>query len=252
MPAPAFASKLLGWRGRVPNTADSHSKASREIAGAMLELLGNPGATAEAAAEYRSAPEPPKDPGGGLESEVRDYLTVELNRLAPDRSWNVRRGGIVSAFSQYEHLARIQNMIDNDDTGTLATEIGRDYLIAPDVTVAITIEGSLPILHAAVSCKWTIRSDRVQNIRHEAVILNRHRRGRQPHIVAVTAEPLPTRLASIARGTGEIDALYHVAFHELAQATQAVGTSQQKATLDELVTQKRLADIAELPSVLAI
>lgn len=152
-------------------------------------------------------------------------------------------------FEQYEHLARIQQIIKDDETKTLGAEIGRDYVIKPDVTVGIESDGSL-FLHAAISCKWTIRSDRVQNIRHEAVILTRHRRGRQPHIVAVTAEPLASRLASIARGTGEIDAVYHVAFEELREATAAAGTVGEKSVLEELIQQSRLKDFTALPGVL--
>ena len=101
----------------------------------------------------------------------------------------------------------------------LRVTIGTDYLIKPDVTVAlgdVSTASWLPPLHAAISCKWTIRSDRVQNIRHECLQMIRHRRGRQPHLVTVTAEPLPSRIASIARGTGEVDAVYHVAYDALA------------------------------------
>jgi len=65
----------------------------------------------------------------------------------------------------------------------------------------------------------------------------RHRRGRQPHIVTVTAEPLPSRLAAITRGTGEVDTVYHVAFEELVNATEAAGTDEQKTVLTELITQ---------------
>jgi hypothetical protein len=65
-----------------------------------------------------------------------------------------------------------------------------------------------PIVHAAVSAKWTLRSDRAQNVRTEAFTLQRHRRGRTPHLVAVTADPLPTRLASVALGKGEIACVY--------------------------------------------
>jgi hypothetical protein len=128
-------------------------------------------------------------------------------------------------------------------------EIGRDYVIRPDVTVGIR-RGEALFLHAAISCKWTIRSDRVQNVRHEAVILTRHRRGRQPHIVVVTAEPLPSRLAAIARGTGEIDAVYHIAFEELLGATTSKGSAGEKEVLAELVEQKRLVDFTRLPDVL--
>ena len=154
-------------------------------------------------------------------------------------------------FAQYQHLDRIQALIEQDESRTLSAEIGREYIIKPDVTVGVTI-GEALLLHAAVSCKWTIRSDRVQNIRHEAVILTRHRRGRQPHIVAVTVEPLPSRLASIARGTGEIDAVYHVALEELQEAVSGAAPGAQEETLEELVGQQRLFDFGQLASVLSL
>jgi hypothetical protein len=144
-------------------------------------------------------------------------------------------------------------MIEEDETGTLGVEIGRDYLIKPDVTVGVILaDAEPPSLHAAISCKWTIRSDRVQNIRHEGIILTRHRRGRQPHIVTVTAEPLPSRLAAIARGTGEVDCVYHIAFDELVAATETAGTAEQKKVLNEMITQNRLEDFLRLPVVLAV
>src|SRR5262249_33246833 len=103
-----------------------------------------------------------------------------------------------------------------------------------------------------IPCKWTIRSDRVQNIRHEGVILTRHRRGRQPHIVAVTPEPLPSRIASIARGTGEVDAVYHLMLDELIAATNAVAPSKQCTILEELVVQRRLRPFDELAPTLVL
>jgi hypothetical protein len=118
----------------------------------------------------------------------------------------------------------------------------------------VTVGLHLPVgrmLHASVSCKWTIRSDRVQNIRHEAVVLTRNRRGRQPHIVAVTAEPLPTRIASIAQGSGEVDAVYHVALGQLTDAVREYGTAEQRKTLDVLMRQNRLFDLSRLPLVLS-
>ena len=53
-------------------------------------------------------------------------------------------------------------------------------------------------------------------------MLNRHRNERLPHIVVVTAEPLPSRLAFLCRGTGDIDAVYHVALDELLTAVNDV------------------------------
>jgi hypothetical protein len=177
-------------------------------------------------------------------------LTAELIAVAPNRAWHVQRARYVSDFVQYAHLARLQQIINADPTKTLKAEIGADYMVRPDVTVGLAVAiGEL--LHASVSCKWTIRSDRVQNIRHEAVILTRHRRGRQPHIVGVTAEPLPTRLASIARGTGEVDAIYHVALPQLTAAVTAHGSVEQQDVLAELVGQSRLFDLSDLPPILA-
>ena len=178
------------------------------------------------------------------------WLSMELPVVAPERSWGIHRHRLVTTFAQYAHLLRLQEIIDADSSKILKTEIGGDYLVAPDVTVGLSLTNG-EILHASVSCKWTIRSDRVQNIRHEAIILTRHRRGRQPHIVAVTAEPLPTRIAAIARGTGEVDGVYHVALDALEGATAIHGSAEQQDTLSELVGQRRLFDLTSLRLVLA-
>jgi hypothetical protein len=190
--------------------------------------------------------------GRELEEGVRQFLRAELPRLDPSRQWSVERRRVVSHFEQYGHLARLQRLINSDTTRLLSTEIGTDYLIKPDVTVSIPYPLGGEFLHAAIPCKWTIRSDRVQNIRHEGIILTRHRRGRQPLISAVTPEPLPTRLASIARGTGEIDALYHVMLEELITATAAVGTNEQRRALDELVGQGRVKPFDDLAPTLVV
>ena len=78
----------------------------------------------------------------------------------------------------------------------------------------------------------------------------RHRRGRLPHITPVTAEPLPTRIASLARGTAEVDAVYHVALDELRDAVTSVGTKRQREDLQELVDHHRLRDVSELAEAL--
>lgn len=242
VPAPNFVAEALGWRDGVPNIADRNNQPSVRIATGLLEALGVP-------------PDREGVPGatGGrlLEEGVQEELGAELPRLVPEREWTVDRHRLVTDFAQYQHLARLQALIDQDESRTLSTEIGREYIIKPDVTVALTVADEL-LLHAAVSCKWTIRSDRVQNIRHEAVILTRHRRGRQPHIVALTLEPLPSRLASIARGTGEIDGVYHLALSDLRTVVADVTPGGQLETLEELVAQRRLFDFTELASVLAV
>ena len=181
---------------------------------------------------------------------MRALLATELPTLDPSRAWVVERGGQISRFRQYAHLARLNALVEAHEE--LRVEIGQDYMISPDVTVSFPVGEGPSILHAAVSCKFSIRSDRVQNIRHEGVAMIRHRRGRQPHIVTITSEPLPSRLAAICRGTGEVDAVYHVCLPELRAAVDSVGNAQQKRDLDESVDQGRLCDILELGKHLTV
>ena len=94
---------------------------------------------------------------------------------------------------------------------------------------------SHPILHASISCTWTMRSDRSQNTRTEALNLLRNRKGQAPHIVAVVMEPLPSCLASIALGTGDIDCTCHGALYELREAVRGSGFGDQEELLETLV-----------------
>ena len=99
--------------------------------------------------------------------------------------------------------------------------------------------GGLPILHASISAKWTMRSDRAQNSRTEALNLIRNRKGHLPHIVVVTGEPLPSRLASLALGTGDIDCMYHFALYELVKAVKDTGAEDSIEMLNALIEGKR-------------
>ena len=69
--------------------------------------------------------------------------------------------------------------------------------------------------------------------------------------VLVTAEPLPTRLLSIARGTGEIDAVYHLLYDELDMAVSVLCGdrglyAEQRAAWEEMAKQKRLKPYSSL------
>jgi hypothetical protein len=108
------------------------------------------------------------------------------------------------------------------------------------------------ILHASISCKWTLRSDRSQNARSEALNLIRQRKGNAPHIVVVVAEPLPTRIASLSLGTGDIDCVYHFALPELQKAITDINNEDQLDLLQTLIEGRRLRDISDLPFDLAI
>lgn len=236
----SFVPTLLGWRGDTPNIADTSSATSRAIAG---HLLGALDVTAQVSHAGQTA-------GKMLEDAVHDHLADALPAQRDGRAVVVSRKTVVSDFEQYAHLATLKQLIDADATGTLRAAIGTDYQVRPDVTVGLDTGSGPPFLHAAVPCKWTLRSDRAQNVRHEAVVLIRHRRGRLPHITPVTAEPMPTRLASLARGTAEVDAVYHVALEELGAAVRAAGRPEQILVLEELVGHGRLRDLSELADVL--
>jgi hypothetical protein len=113
-------------------------------------------------------------------------------------------------------------------------------------------ENSCEILPASISCKWTMRSDRVQNTRTEALNLLRNRKGRTPCILAVPFEPLPARLASIALSTGDIDCTYHGALYELLAAAKESRHSDSLEMLQLLIDGRRLRDISDIPFDLAI
>jgi hypothetical protein len=248
MSAP-FAAELLGWKtldsgALAPNSADSSSTPSKALAAKILDYLD--------VAPGIILPETPSSPGPQLEEKTRQHLSATLPAARPSRSWHVDRKKVIADFSQYSHLRKLQRAVDKNPV--LSADLGFDYLISPDVTVAASVSGSTDtelFLHAVVSCKWTIRSDRVQNIRHEFLQMIRHRRGRLPHLVAVTAEPMPSRIAAIARGTGEVDAVYHIAFDALRDAVKTVGSMQQKNALAEIIDQGRLRSYADLADTLA-
>lgn len=223
--------------------ADGSSKTSVAIATELLDVLG---ITSQAVHVGQTA-------GKQLEEAVERHLARALPKRIAHVRREVSRRAPVTDFAQYEHLALLEQLIKDDSTQTLKASIGTDYVIKPDVTVGLELKPGEPLfLHAAIPCKWTLRSDRAQNVRHEAVVLIRHRRGRLPHIATVTAEPQPTRIASLARGTAEVDNVYHVALDELRIACERTGHRKQIEALDELTAHDRLRDLSTLASTLAV
>lgn len=263
---------FVGEKG-VPSNADGSNKSSIKIALAIAETL------AVGIGERRSA----QSAGGAFELEVARFVRAtfsELPNLRPGH-WEIRhvtgRGqNEIAAYSQYQHLAALHAIAKAN--AELAATLGNDYTIAPDVVVIRHTEpdeiinaqqsvvdrltamradlragdNKLPLLHASISTKWTLRSDRAQNARSEALNLIRNRKGRQPHIMAVTAEPLPSRIASLALGTGDIDCVYHFALDELRDAVRSLDNTEAQDLLAIMIEGKRLKDIADLPLDLAV
>jgi len=256
-----------------PNFADKTNNSSRQIAWGIVEKINFP--IPEDALKGQTT-------GGRFEEITCDFLrnVFELFQHIRPGKWRYSTGLAISEFDQYHHLAELQMLVRQNDE--LATTLGKEYIITPDIVIGrlpitdeeinthqmivspddkiatftpsrLTNSPALhPLLHASISCKWTLRSDRGQNARTEALNLIRHRKGHLPHIVAVTAEPLPTRIASLALGTGDIDCVYHFALHEMQQVIVEIGNEDQKDLLETLVNGRRLRDISDLPLDLAV
>ncbi|MDX2061762.1 MAG: NgoMIV family type II restriction endonuclease [Bacteroidia bacterium] len=255
----------------VPSLADRGNRASVAIAQHLCRQLG----------ELRVAiKQPGQGQGKVFEKAVEAFVSSvfgELRHLRPGR-WlgTEEKGFLLSDFEQYEHLQQLSELAEKHPE--LASILGNDYVIKPDLILArlpesdaainahkvlvgdgLASESALretnnvrPILHASISCKWTLRSDRAQNARSEALNLIRNRRGRAPHIVIVTAEPTPSRLASLALGTGDLDCVYHIALYELRNSLLELAYEDALDTFDRMVEGKRLKDISDLPLDLAV
>lgn len=243
MAAP-FARTLLGFRPDSrdprPNISDKASNSSRALSEHILASLGVP--SSQVFPKRHNA-------GKRLEEAVAEHLATELPGLDDDREWLVESGcSDIATFAQYQHLLEVRTALRRD--AALRNAFSGEYEFQPDVTVAL--DAQPPSLHAHISCKWTLRSDRAQSVRQEASLLINQRRGRSPHIVVVTAEPLPSRISSIAQGTGDIDAVYHIAFNELRAAAATSDYPDQEKTLEELISQRRLLDYNDLAPALAV
>lgn len=215
-----------------------------------------------------------------LNMEFIEATFPYLQNLRPGK-WHIAKLGNrnsikTSSFAQYEHLDYLSQLTKGD--ARLAASMGNDYMVAPDVVVYRETETDevineqqvivddtvcalsdirkeysiLPILHASISAKWTMRSDRAQNSRTEALGLIRNRKGHLPHIVVVTGEPMPARIASLALGTGDIDCVYHFALNELVESVNEVGAEDSIEMLNILIKGKRLKDISDLPLDLTV
>ena len=177
----AICRQVLGYRAGVPNIADRGSRKSVQLSQSILTRMGFP-----------PCPNPPKGQRAGslFESLTLDYLqrAFQLIQHLRPGDWTFSVHGDVTVFDQYEHLTDLAQVLAQHP-GLRAT-LG-DCLVRPDIVVgrspvsdqeinrdADVLQGNIatltplrasnfpdprPILHASISCKWTIRSDRSQN-----------------------------------------------------------------------------------------
>jgi len=256
-------------KGGKPSMADVNSKLSVTISKNLMSRI--PHKIGVSLVKGQTA-------GTILEQLTRGFLEQAFKLLLHLRpgQWAFSLHTSISKFDQYGHLTDLADIIRKNPA--IRSALG-DYIISPDIIVArqpvsdaeidrqkILTKGkslcrftplrmankSAPTLHASISCKWTLRSDRSQNARTEGLNLIRNRKGRTPHIAVVTGEPMPTRIASLALGTGDIDCVYHFALHELIEA---VNETKDEAAIDSLtmmIDGRRLRDISDLPFDLAL
>ena len=258
-----------------PNFADRGSRSSILIANGIAEALGFSRQISKQISAQRA--------GALFETltcEFIEHTFAAIRHMRPGKWKYLTSQTQISRFVQYCHLQAFDHLVRDDRS--LSTALGHDYLVTPDIVVArspvsrddvnrktlflddpgiATLTPSLesnhstalPFLHASISCKWTIRSDRSQNTRTEALNLIRNRKGNLPHIIAVTAEPLPTRIASLALGTGDLDCVYHIALDELQTICSSLPSCEDQADmLFTMVDGNRLRDISDLPFDIAV
>ncbi len=133
---------------------------------------------------------PPQEIGTRFQEIVKGFVETTFSALRHARpgTWRVETGGRISRYYQYEHLFHLDSL--TRQYPELKTALGTEYLVKPDIVVArcseedsaidpdgeilsgnavaakltplrrVNYEGQ--ILHAIISCKWTIRSDRAQ------------------------------------------------------------------------------------------
>jgi hypothetical protein len=252
----------------IPSIADRGQKFSKLVSTLLMPKLGESNEANKSSGQHS---------GHAFEGICLNFIQSSFDNLEHLRKgkWKCshvtnRKSGI-SGFEQYRHLHELKELsVQHPD---LATALGNEYAIAPDIIISrepfedeeinqydhlvdnrvsqLTpfrkANNDTSLLLASISCKWTLRSDRAQNARSEALNLIRNRKGRCPHIMVVTAEPTPSRIASLALGTGDLDCVYHFALKELREAIQESDNDEALQLLDIMINGKRLRDIADLP-----
>lgn len=262
-------------RQTYPNFADGNSQSSGLIANGIATALGFsngkvPVITGQTAGTLFEK----------ITCEFIENAFTAISHLRPGQWQYLTAQTQISNFVQYQHLETLDSLVNDNQTPSSA--LGHGYIVTPDIIMArrpatqdeinesqTFLDGSgvasltpfldgnqllsLPFLHASISCKWTIRSDRSQNTRTEALNLIRNRKGHLPHVVAVTAEPLPMRIASLALGTGDLDCVYHFAPDELRKVCETLPMVEDQLEMPEtMVHGNRLRDVSDLPFDLAV
>ena len=282
--------KVLRLENGVPSNADTSNKASKAIALGIFRQIGLETAGVKlneqtAASEFEMATAEFVRETFLKLSHLRpgDWVVQKIGENEKDKDpkkkqqeRDFKKLVKIAQFEQYAHLIAIAKAASENTE--LAASLGNDFIVKPDVVIfrhlidddeinqnellvdnTVALMSSLrkmnrgaPLLHASISCKLTIPCDLSQDSRSEAFELIRNRHGKLPHLVVVTAEPLPSHLASLALGNSDIDCVYHFALPELRESVRDLGLADSEESLNIMVNGKRLKDISDLPLDLAV
>ncbi|MCU0443266.1 MAG: hypothetical protein MUE85_00010 [Microscillaceae bacterium] len=181
-----FEQLLFIDQDGVPSNADKHSQLSVALAKGIADNIA-----IEATSDKTSG----QTSGKSFEKLTADFINQSFALLNHLRSgdYELFIGKSIVEFEQYEHLATLTEALKTNRE--LKATLG-EYLINPDIVIgrkpiADTIINQFQliiedeaiaklsplrytnskklILHASISCKWTIRSDRSQNARTEGL-----------------------------------------------------------------------------------
>lgn len=278
----SFAAALCGYRvkdGKLtknPNTSDANDDGSVVLGTALFDQLGVP--------RDKVAP---TAPGKDMEILVIEFLRglrpdlhIEKSRAAKDfrqyahldvfRNFRKNFGGQRPALDDLAkrllavdlgpHRVSIERDLRKLGASTtaqaklvedLAEQMPEESLLKIDISVAIPHEGELDELAIAISAKWSLRTDRVQDPVSQGNKLVAQRRGMMPHFGVLTIEPRPAMLKILADGSGAVDYVYHLDLPALAATIDAVAQSKPDnwspgRTFRRLMRQQRLRDFDEL------
>lgn len=263
----------LGMPGQVvPNIADAGNQRSVAVSFHLLEKM------CEEAGNLQAQVVPSGQASGSrlelaIERGLAEFIAEHKLRfdVGSKSSNGNRRPPVSFALTDYWPYMTPPVVTEPPDVEQTYKRLGRGHLIQPDVVVwqqrdvsfARVKDGEVTItpfeirtLHACISGKATIRSDRSQSSRYEGSTVSRWRRARPPAMIVVTAEPVPSRLGSLAWGLGDLDAIYHVnlkaLYHGLAAGQRDLGETKESreeyslAETRELIEYARLRDISQL------
>lgn len=110
-----------------PNFSDKTNNGSRQIAWGIVNRLGIQIPEESLTGQTR---------GGRFEEITRDFLqgAFELLQHLRPGQWHYSTNLAISEFYQYQHLGKLEELVKQSDE--LATALGKEYIIAPDIIVA--------------------------------------------------------------------------------------------------------------------